>query len=69
MRVIVIIKILDIFKARYSDFVNGMKSSSVDFSLFKVLEKDLSDGIIIRITRFLIRSHEAMFIQKFSKLL
>ena len=51
MRIIVIIKLFDVFKARELNFLNGVISSAINFSLFKILEKDLSDGIIIGITR------------------
>ena len=45
MRIIVVIKLFDVFKARELNFLNGVISSAINFSLFKILEKDLSDGI------------------------
>ena len=48
MRIIIVIKLFDVFKARELNFLNGVISSAINFSLFKILEKDLSDGIIIR---------------------
>ena len=51
MRIIIVIKLFDVFKARELNFLNGVISSAINFSLFKILEKDLSDGIMIRITR------------------
>ena len=48
MRIIIVIKLFDVFKARELNFLNGVISSVINFSLFKILEKDLSDGIIIR---------------------
>ena len=62
MRIIIVIKLFDVFKARELNFLNGVISSAINFSLFKILEKDLSDGIIIRISRFRIRSKQLMLI-------
>ncbi len=45
MRIIIVIKLFDVFKARELNFLNGVISSAINFSLFKILEKDLSDGI------------------------
>ena len=50
MRIIIVIKLFDVFKARELNFLNGVISSAINFSMFKILEKDLSDGIIIRIS-------------------
>ena len=41
MRIIIVIKLFDVFKARELNFLNGVISSAINFSLFKVLEKDL----------------------------
>ena len=58
MRIIIVIKLFDVFKARELNFLNGVISSAINFSLFKILEKDLSDGIIIRISRIRKRMHD-----------
>ena len=60
MRIIIVIKLFDVFKARELNFLNGVISSAINFSLFKILEKDLSDGIIIRISRLGVRSKQLM---------
>jgi len=62
MRIIVVIKLFDVFKARELNFLNGVISSAINFSMFKILEKDLSDGIIIRISRLGVRSKQLMLI-------
>ena len=62
MRIIIVIKLFDVFKARELNFLNGVISSTINFSLFKILEKDLSDGIIIRISRLGVRSKQLMLI-------
>ena len=58
MRIIIVIKLFDVFKARELNFLNGVISSAINFSLFKILEKDLSDRIIIRISRLGVRSKQ-----------
>ena len=63
MRIIIVIKLFDVFKARELNFLNGVISSAINFSLFKILEKDLSDGIIIRISRLGVRSKEVLAFQ------
>ena len=62
MRIIIVIKLFDVFKARGLNFLNGVISSAINFSLFKILEKDLSDGIIIGISRLGVRSKQLMLI-------
>ncbi|KGR72166.1 hypothetical protein NX86_07775 [Streptococcus phocae subsp. salmonis] len=62
MRIIIIIKLFDVFKARELNFLNGVISSAINFSLFKILKKDLGDGIIIRISRLGVRSKQLMLI-------
>ena len=62
MRIIIVIKLFDVFKARELNFLNGVISSTINFSLFKILEKDLSDGIIISISRLGVRSKQLMLI-------
>ena len=63
MRIIIVIKLFDVFKARELNFLNGVISSAINFSLFKILEKDLCDGIIIRISRLGVRSKEVLAFQ------
>ena len=62
MRIIIVIKLFDVFKARELNFLNGVISSAINFSMFKILEKDISDGIIIRISRLGVRSKQLMLI-------
>ncbi|BCO04464.1 hypothetical protein LLC_25590 (plasmid) [Lactococcus cremoris] len=62
MRIIIVIKLFDVFKARELNFLNGVISSAINFSMFKILEKDLSDGITIRISRLGVRSKQLMLI-------
>ena len=62
MRIIIVIKLFDVFKARELNFLNGVISSAINFSMFKILEKDLSDGIIIGISRLGVRSKQLMLI-------
>ena len=62
MRIIIVIKLFDVFKARELNFLNGVINSAINFSMFKILEKDLSDGIIIRISRLGVRSKQLMLI-------
>ena len=62
MRIIIVIKLFDVFKARELNFLNGVISSAINFSLFKILEKDLSDGIIIRKSRLGVRTKQLMLI-------
>ena len=62
MRIIIVIKLFDVFKARELNFLNGVISSAINFSMFKILEKDLGDGIIIRISRLGVRSKPLMLI-------
>ena len=62
MRIIIVIKLFDVFKARELNFLNGVISSAINFSMFKILEKDLSNGIIIGISRLGVRSKQLMLI-------
>ena len=62
MGIIIVIKLFDVFKARELNFLNGVISSAINFSMFKILEKDLSDGIIVRISRLGVRSKQLMLI-------
>ncbi|AEZ63252.1 hypothetical protein Sinf_1965 (plasmid) [Streptococcus infantarius subsp. infantarius CJ18] len=62
MRIIIVIKLFDVFKAIELNFLNGVISSAINFSLFKILEKDFSDGIIIGISRLGVRSKQLMLI-------
>ena len=62
MRIIIVIKLFDVFNARELQFLYGVISSSINFSMFKILEKDLSYSIIIRISRLGVRSKKLMLI-------
>ena len=62
MRIIIVIKLFDVFKARELNFLNGVISSAINFSLFKILEKTLVTAFIIRISRLGVRSKQLMLI-------